>query len=297
MRAELRHTLLTLCTLLTIAAHPAESSVDLGGGLLLDTSRAQLIVPRPEGGIAAHALADGAKRWATSKADRPVLIDGDRCLAQRRAVRPGELLLATIDLTDGTRLARSRNPLPSTVTAGIYPHGGARFRLEPSAVSGVKRLIWRYDARDAKAPRALSQRGVLALDVPSARAAPVDAQAPDIEPFEARRDVMWLGERRRVYLSADQAHVLTSEPTAVDGKRAYRWRIYDRDERRIASLVESRPYAPFVVSDERLVIVDRGSLRAGSGFAREVRVRMLAAGDIAWRLDVGDLLSPRDASH
>ena len=88
--------------------------------------------------------------------------------------------------------------------------------------------------------------------------------------------------------------MLNSLRAIKDGRAGYRWRIYDRNQRRLAPLTESRPFAPFAVHGKHLVIADGRKLGAAGGHPRELRVRSLSTGDVVWRTLIGNLLTPRD---
>lgn len=277
-------------------ATPAQDiGIDLGGGVLLDAGYRQLIVPDVDGGVAALALNDGARRWSFSGGQRPILVQKDLCLVQGEPGGPGELRLATLNTGDGDMIGRAVSALPPTVRADVAPTRSARFALRPLRVGRTTRLAWRFDPTSDQSPRPFSQQGVLSLHLPSARAAVLDVPPGDAQ-ATPRTDVAWAQDDERSFFSADRQHVLTSLRFVRDGRATYRWRIYDLDQRRLATLSEDRPYAPFAVHRNLLVIADgRRLARDGadeSADGREVRVRALPEGHVLWRTPIRDLMTP-----
>ncbi|MEO1574854.1 MAG: hypothetical protein AAFU65_07830 [Pseudomonadota bacterium] len=289
--AKVRVGFLAVSALVCAAAWAQDDGIDLGGGVLLDAGYRQLIVPDPEGGVVALALSDGARRWAFSGAERPVLVEKDLCLLQGEPRGLGELRLATLKTNDGKPIGQAVSALPASVRADVAPTRSSRFSLRPLRAAGRTRLAWTFDPASHDAPRPLSQRGVLTLHLPTARAAALDVPLPAPAP-SPRTDVSWADENERSFFSADRQHVLNSLREIRDGRTTYRWRIYDLDQRRLATVTEDRPYAPFAVHRDTLVIADGRRLSGAGG--REVRVRSLTDGRLIWRASIRDLMTPTE---
>src|SRR5690348_16302101 len=84
----------------------------LRDGVVIDIGSGSLVVMRPGGGIDALDASTGKLRWTSAEADRPLLAEGGRLLAQV-ATGDAELAVAVLDIAEnGRTLAKGTLHLP-----------------------------------------------------------------------------------------------------------------------------------------------------------------------------------------
>ena len=265
------------------------AAVELGRGVLLDAERDQVIVSLQSRRLAALAIDDGARRWVYRKPARVVVVHNGLCLLQRSATPAGDLRLVTLDAGTGARRAQATSALPAGVNARLPTTATGSFDLVAVPRTRPLRLLWRFDARDTAAPKPLSQRGVLRVDVATAQAGPLDVRPP---PWPAATADAAPDFGEYAYWSADRRHVIVSERVATDRGVSYRWQVYDRDRRRQAVINEAVRYARFVVHRDRLLVVGTPRRPEDGAATQQIRAWSMKDETEVWRAPLFDWRQP-----
>lgn len=296
------------------------SGVALADGVVIDAARQTAYVMSAAGGIDAVELATGAVRWSSTAAQRPLLVTGDRLVAQRRPDEPGALALAVLDVgAAGRPVLTARIDLPSGLWGTVQNRLGASFRARGAEVDGDAIIAWEAVIEDAvqgyrpgleegRAPsvdtagtgdlrrddRTTRLAGAARLDLASGRVLPLSAArgAP------ARRPYLDLAPdappTARTYRSADGRHLLVSdrgENTPAD--RSFQWALAERAGGAPVGSVELElPVAPFLMAGSTLLYEAGPSLRrTEDGWddrPRQLRAVDLGSGSELWSRDLLD---------
>lgn len=261
-----------LAAILASAAHfPgnfAAASVTLREGVVISPDAARAYVMSEDGGVASVRLADGATTWVNASVRKPVLVKGDRLLAQTDSADPRVLTLATLDVTTGASTAQFSATMPRGVEALARDALGKSFRLRAKPDG---RVTWRW----AEGPRGGAdldgdrdvQTGVVRLDPALSSAHAVADLSPSPTQFRrlVRKPLSSLDGRQ--FYSEDKRHVLASSPLGELGGR-YRWTVADAAGDIVGTVDADHSFLPFIVVGRQLLVVSpaRSSAGEGSGF-------------------------------
>ncbi len=299
---------MVVMALIAITATPWAGAMDgawLQTGLLVDVVNGQAYVMQPGGGIAQIEVATGNRGWLTLEADRPVLLQDGRLMAQIDSTIPGTLELQTIDSVSGAALMRSRASLPETVVPLIDEGLGSKFEMrwaEGKSAAQQPTLLWRHQKRlisgaaMVDAPEPQKQAGLLAIDGNSLKNLPSTSKAA----FEK----LWLDSRSsksittndpagRQFLSQDAGHLLTSTHTDEAGDRLYRWQIEEIGGEKLGQINATMSYSPFLVVGTVVVYVTQPfSQRQASGELYHQGLTLVAvdvsSGKPLWKREIRD---------
>lgn len=298
------------------------SGVALADGVVIDAARQTAYLMSSAGGIDAVDLATGAVRWTSTAAQRPLLVTGDRLVAQRRPDAPGALELVVLDVgAAGRQVLTARLDLPSGLWGTVQDRLGASFHARGAEVDGEGIIAWEAlltdatqgyrpgleesmapsvdtadvgDLRREDGPRRLT--GAARLDLASGRLLPLSAGRAVPE----RRPYLDLAPRtsptERTYRSADRRHLLTSdrsEDADVGGR--FQWTLTEEAGGAAVGSVETEvTAAPFLVVGSTLLYEAGPSLRRADDGDWDDRPRQLRAVDLARGAELWsrDLLDP-----
>lgn len=313
---------------LGILAVPAIAAIDdpaagapaflLHEGVLVAPGEATLYVMQPTGSLGALGL-DGAVRWSTDLARRPLGLSGDRVIAQADA--GGDLVLVGLDVASGDLVGRAEIGLPDGVFARIDDDVRGSFDLAVHETGGDLQLHWKSveravqaylpgieeslvpgDTANSEVARAAATKGVRAtegafvLDVATLEkraGAPTKALAgtpgPSLNELAADRAIPGIPNEGRRFLSVDGAHVLVSERVSIGLEPVYRWSVYSRLGERLGEIESNVSAAPFAVAGGQLFFVSRAAVGPNSESA-DVLLRAfdLASGAEQWKTGVDD---------
>lgn len=239
----------------------ADAAFELRPGVVVDPTLGSLYRMRPQGGLDALALRDGASRWSSEEADVPLLVFGDWLLALRDPEVPrGTMTLVAFDRQSGSTVFTTTAALPEGTWAGVDDGLGKRFTVQAWHDGAVARFAWTSSTRRIGGMRdsttePVVRSGVFALDlaaeslVTTSDAPPV-ARRPDLPP-EARL----AGLDDLQFLAMDDGHVMTSVRFADDRTfDKYRWSVTSRaNGDRVGTFDTFASYAPFGVVGQRVV--------------------------------------------
>jgi hypothetical protein len=295
-----------------LAQPQSGAAFTLREGIVVDTARGVAYVMTPEGGVAAVDTTNGALRWRSMEAAKPLAIVGSALVAQ---VEPKTLAargaLELVVLNDDQRGAlgqRSASKLPDGVRVSIGDTLEGTFRAVARASDGRAVVSWSFvpqtlggmapDVRDEgrgivesrAPPKRLA--GVVSVDVSNGSARTLDA-APEKLPI-------WIVSRREIdakagtqYESADGKHILLSERIGDDRTfEKYRWTAFDRaTKRKLGELRMHLSFSPFVIRDSILVYwTTPYATSAGKDEPAKLRGVHLASGREAWSVPVREVV-------
>lgn len=301
---------------------PRGAGVALADGVVIDAARETAYLMSSAGGIDAVDLATGAVRWTSTAAQRPLLVTGDRLVAQRRPDEPGGLELVVLDVGGaGRQVLTARLDLPSGLWGTIQDRLGASFRARSAEVDGEGIIAWealltgtvqgyRPGLEEGRAPSVDTEdagdlrtadgttrlTGAARLDLASGRLLPLSTERAT----RARPPYLDLAPgasaASRTYRSADGRHLLISDRDQdADPGRRFRWTLTERANGAETGSVElDLPAAPFLVFGSTLLYEAGPSLRRADDGDWDDRPRQLRAVDLARGTELWsrDLLDP-----
>jgi hypothetical protein len=298
-----------LCVLACLAFVSQSQATELQRGVLVDPANSQVLMMRPEGGIAAIDIANGKLRWTSQAADMPVALSENRVLAVAEPAERGRLHYALIDGGSGAVSGHKSAPLPHPARALINDRLGEHFQIKAGSAS----LDWSYrhshvsgallagddwgPTRDGAAPKkaqpedaAVALAGSFSVDWADAKLSPV-ANSKGLASEKPRAVEIGLpqpGAARRFY-SASGAHILLSEPTP---QGSYRWTLQDSKGGALGSIDSQHSYLPFEVVQGVLLFVQPLSISFEENDMDlqrpELQAINLSDGKLLWQADVRD---------
>ena len=291
-------------------ANAEPAAVELGEGVWIQAENDRVYLSNPQGYPEARELKDGRLLWTAQEPALLLAPVGKRWLALGQAGKRGEGRLLVLDALSGAVQQRIDFSLPEGVSAAVNAEPLRRFDVRAEAQGERVSLHWSYIAYPlrgallaadggAVASEGLQLQGVMDVDLATANpvvrsvadgAATMAARTPDIPADERVAD---LGERQ--FRSADNAHAMApdSREDAIFGT-VWRWQLASRSEGRLdATLDLPFAYAPFLVSDERLIYraPPVGYLKASGAWQQEglrLVVHALSDGREAWAAELLD---------
>lgn len=304
---------LALLTTLTLTA---QQRIELREGILVHPAEDVAYTMTLERGVAAVNLLTGTTKWTTKTAAKPVLLVGSRLLCQIQPATVAErddLLLAALDVAQGTLVTRGGIDLPDEVNTAVTETPFGHFFIAAKRLDDDSADVrWDFVPSPKRAMREDGEEGDRPLGLPSALktlaeklrdivgglrinlATGTIADASDSEEAIPRPDD-WLvpGTDRddkpgTQYHSADGRAILTSERVADDREwNNQRWVITDTTSG--AKLGEIRThvaFAPFVVRQGILVIATAPYIRGDDLQPAKLRGYDLATGSEKWNFPV-----------
>ncbi len=222
---------------------------------------------RPRGGIDAVDLASGAVRWRSDSAAKPLVLAGDRLIAQAESRGGNALELVVLDARSGAARDSVRISLPAGIAARVVDTPAGSFRVQAGVTGSELVVSW-------EATETVAAQGYLPADnegqapTVAAGAAVIDLASPKLrvkaEPevrfarsatlaravLEELRTPVVTGTEGRQLLSADGRHVLVTEPMGSAELTLYRhrWTVYERESgARLGSVPALVSATPFLV--------------------------------------------------
>jgi hypothetical protein len=130
-------------------ACPIPEIFTLCPGVIADTVRGVTYLMNPHHGIDAVDLSSGRLLWRTSAGAKPLLVDGDRLIAQAEVrSRPDVLRLIVLDRAREGAAGRVADvALPGAAWVGIDDGPGASFQVEAHMLAGKLVVAWTSSAR------------------------------------------------------------------------------------------------------------------------------------------------------
>lgn len=297
-RHPLQAMAVAVCAALAVSAAAKESAV-LRAGVLVENQRVYAMAP--DGGINAIAINNGDVDWHSDAADRPVMFNHGKLLAQRDAQSPGALSLVQINSATGVASRPATVALPDDVLASVGDRMDSRFELSPEFASAADggALVWRHTyqlMRGAQLADAVSQprraAGVIAVaddDDGALRVSGTSRAAPARVAASRTAKVAFAGDDRAFY-AEDRRHVLVSK--RIEQTTRYAWRVYDLDGGELGKFEAPASFSPFVVRDGLLLTVTAPrEVYADHQVTSEplmLRAFELGNGNIAWSQPIRD---------
>ena len=269
--------------------HRTLESFILVPGVVADPGRGLVYVMRPAGGIEALDLADGGVRWASDRADQPLLVAHGVLVALAESPVPG-LALALLDPESGEPAAEAAEPLvlslPSGVVAGIDQALDRSFEHSVLESGGGIYLTWEFIERHVTgvAPpggRVFARRetGAFRFLGRAFATSPPPMPTPGVWPAEVQelldsRQVPRPPWRTGTVLAVAQQRY---DPDELVLKR---WRQRDGEPLEEGVLSAGRAIAVLGSCDERHVVVAMGSGRSAPDPSYLLRIHSLSTGDL-----------------
>lgn len=310
---------LTALAAALIALPASGDGVLIGDRVLVDTDRGTAFVMSADGGLDAIDLGLGQLQWRTESAAKPLLLDGDRLLAQDEPGPTGALRVVTLDAGSSSVLGRAEVDLPDGVRGDIDDRPFTSFRTRATRQGDSAMIWWSKSSTTAVSPvapgpnegiapgggtAALAElpakkgferlEGVAQMDWSSGQTKAlaieaVKASAPGAAALSELTGADRLERAGRQFLSVDGHHVLISArvPATRSVWGQYRWTVVDRASGAdLGTVTHHAAVAPFLVFDGRLVYVSEPRMmRQGDDFVREplqLRAVELASGVEVW---------------
>lgn len=297
----------------------AAGAAGMTEGVVIDTARGLAFVMQPEGGLAAIDLDNGAARWMTASAARPLALDGGLLIAQGEPGPSSELVLVALDAATGRVHQRTSVDLPDGARALLDHRFDAVFHIaaHPRRGGGTA-ITWRFDgsssgavlpsewegavptlerrpAKDVEPVVAFQRAGAVHFDARAGRASVIEggefAAAGGLAEVASVR-----GRAVRAFHSLDGLHRLEStRGPATNPWNLYRWTVIDQATGSALGGIDSGQAAsPFVVRESALIYQRaRGVLigdRDGEGQMPLSLISVdLTTGKTHWTRDIRDV--------
>ena len=290
-----------LCLVIVSAAN-AEIVV-LRDGFLVDTNDAKAYVMLPKGGIAALATDSGEEVWRSVQADLPLGVEGRTLVAMADLGLAGNIEIRTLDSGSGALIAASSINVGRNVPAQVNHTLSHTFRIVADAPGNPSAIAWRHDYRPPRGMPTLpdevissaQREGAFELQPATAQVSLLPAPPPGI--FAARTPpapaAVSPATPGRHFASQDGRHLLVVT-NADGGFRRHHWRLFDAEGNLLSQLRHFISYAPFVVSGDRLLLIEPPHTFVdadGDTVERELRLLAyeLGTGNEAWSTPVRDI--------
>lgn len=297
---------------LVLAGLGHATPVALSPGVLVDLAGEHAFAVDPDGFTQKLDLGNGAASWVSPEKAYPLVVADGLLVTLAAPDAPGSAVILLLDPGSGGVVDRVSFDLPESVSANFFPTPKRRFRAAARDTLEGVRIIWSQESRtlrgaaiveidaagneeinpgtvqqgafdlvrDQERYYAIPVRTALAEPSPAPLALPAAARIPDLP-----------GEQLR---AADDRHVHVSEAVPHEQfGQVYRWSIHDRTGARKGGYTSPYAFAPFVASDDLLVIRDQpfGHAERGDRWVeRGARLVVidLASGTERWSFQVLD---------
>ena len=277
----------------------------LRDGVVIDIGSGSLVVMRPGGGIDALDASTGKLRWTSAEADRPLLAEGSRLLAQV-ATGDAELAVAVLDIAEnGRTLAKGTLHLPGGAVASIDDGPEHHFEVRATMTPDGALLAW----QDKRAPTAAMPalqgqlqilQGAARVNLGTGKIVETDREAgrammtPPTPNLPAGQGPVAMPERGVMFRGAGDIAAMAS--ARVADKRVwnnYLWSFYDlRTGKALGEVRSHQNYAPFAVLGPVLLHEVQPYERHQDGVDEEVPLSVAAVdlktGAQLWRHPVRD---------
>lgn len=138
--------LFSLASFVYSGSNHSESSFQFRPGVIVDSEENPTIyLMSPRGSVEAVELRSGKRRWDSSEAVRPLLLDRNYLIAQAEPFEsPNTLRLAVLDAKEGKKLFHTDVKLPQGVQALVDNGPGTSFHLTACQHNGKVYISWGY---------------------------------------------------------------------------------------------------------------------------------------------------------
>lgn len=265
----------SLCVVIVAISYAsATRATELRSGVVVDKSNAAVFLMQPAGGISAINTDTGETLWTSGAADKPLLAKNGRLLTQAAARSTGVISLRYLDQQSGALLDDANIAVAEKVVASIDEGLGQSFQLGASASDT---LHWRFDKRTAKGtpditallasqsntvndPNAFNTSGMIAINSTELSSL-TSSPAPFVSGQTNRLTDQLPNIQGRQFLSADEAHILVSQPNDLsDAQARYTWTIFTRSGNRLGTFNNMTAYSAFIVVNENVIFTTPESL-------------------------------------
>jgi len=148
---------LLLFPILSFAAPPTGPSFFLRRGVIVDSTRSAVYVPKPNGTLESIDLASGRTQWASDLAALPLGVDDGLVVAQVEEKPATErLLVAVLDAARGTKVSEAAIALPAGVRGLVSDVKGRRFQATAERDGATFLISWFY--YETVIPSAMTKR-------------------------------------------------------------------------------------------------------------------------------------------
>lgn len=298
--------------LLALGGFSQAKPLELSPGVLVDSEIGLAFVVDPNGFTRQLQLGDGAAVWTSPERAYPLAIADGHLIALAGPEEPGTANLLLMDPNTGSVVDRISIDLPESVSANFFPQPGQRFQASVVDTDDGVRFQWRHEVRalrgaaivelDAAGNEVINPLTVStgAFDLVTAQnryfAVPVRAEmAPVPVPTLALQGSERVpGVAGEQYRAADNRHALTSEAKEHDVfRQVYTWSVYDREGARVGKYTSPYARAPYLVSNNRLVLRDQPVGYANASGQWQERGTRLVVADLSsgrelWSVEVLD---------
>ncbi len=263
-------------------AAAADNFVQLRTGVILDPSSKSLVTMLPAGGIAAVDMATGHTKWSSSEADKPLIIKNGQLLSQQKVNKKGVLALAYQSIETGDIKSTMELTIPRDVMANIINGTGTHFQITNNQLSSINQLHWSFRGKKVKGAvlesdvlsrqginrnraQQVIKQGTINLDFTNFQASTAEFTAQSTSTKAAIEKRVLADVAGRQFLSQNGMHVLASTKTDSNKVIKYNWQVYTLNGDLVGSFDAAYSYAPFVVEDNLMFIIEPETGRLESG--------------------------------
>jgi hypothetical protein len=293
-------------------ANAQASTVELSPGVLVDAEAKVAFAVNPAGYTQRLNLDDGSSRWMSVDRVFPLTVADGVLISFGAPDAPGGANLVFINPEDGSILDRVSFDLPEQISANYFPNPKQRFSAQAVDTPAGARVFWRHERQELRgaAILELDQAGNESINPITVTqgafdvvrdgdrffAIPVRTQLnpPQARPLALSAQERIPGVSGAQHRAANDRHVQVAQasPDETFGQ-LWAWQIYDRDGARQARYSSPFAYAPFVLSEQTLVIRQQPySFTHANAKATEFAARLLGVdaetGREIWSFDVLD---------
>jgi hypothetical protein len=303
--------LLIGCVINTSVAQQSSSKNELWKGVIIDPDNKLVYTINPRGGIDGVEITTGKKIWHSDQADRPIIIQGAKIIAQRDSTQPGVISLVSINnktgAMDDSRTVSVNNNVLARVNDGLNQH----FEIVSASLN---HLEWQFRKESIRgiAP----ENNTINLDNTISNANTsnklilgeisfnnsnrlADATARELTQIPATANITIEGnflsnKKGRQFKSLSGNHIivsnLKSDPTLWE---KYQWDIYDLAGQKLGSINNPNSYISFNVVEDIILFIKLPNTKYIQNIQHEellsLQAYSLITGQRMWQHEIKDL--------
>jgi hypothetical protein len=266
---------------------------EMWDGVIIDPQRGRAYLMKPERGIDAVTLEDGRLVWSSNAASKPLIVIGDRLVAQTESTGKNILEAVLIDAGSGGVISTLKSDLPAEVIASVGRTLRGRFIVRGFPGGGDDALVvWTYrrevvrgmdngPEEEASLKAEDEKRGAVRVKVTDGAATREDIEAKKL--MQLRNSSASYGNRLDDKppsvegVSADGRHTLRARRTANQaGASNFNWLLAERKTGAVIGQLDMNfAYAPFFVRDD-LIFIQAKAQSATKGGLQSQPLRLRA---------------------
>lgn len=303
--------LLTLigCKTTSTGQNTENTGILLRDGVVIDQSRNELYITRPDNKVEALSLTTGQSIWVSNEKLKPLISTNGILVCQSKSESSqNELGIVDLDITQkGEVKSRNTIPLPKNTKTDFQHNVNSTFNIMAKVINGETYISWDYrymplrgvkDKQDSIGTAIIEQTGLLNLNKNSRK---LDVISKEKIPQNLFQQSILLDTKDRLlsvknqqFVSKNQQHILSSEKTADDLEfNNYRWEIYENaSKKKIGTIQDYRSYAPFCVVGNTIFYEIGPYIRAIKGEPVEIPLKLIAvdlvSGKELWSREIFD---------